>query len=168
MSGQLSQKGTIVEPSERIEPFIVPLCSVFRQHLKSEQQKFTPERAQVLDVVIQMDRTFEADDLQFGMRKRGMKVSKATIYRTLKLLLGAGIIEQILFDKKQAHYRLAYGQAPLDQMVCVETGLVVDFSEPELIAIRDRIAAKFGWTPVGHRMRIFAVSRPDASSSKTV
>ncbi|MFG0331616.1 MAG: Fur family transcriptional regulator [Phycisphaerales bacterium] len=139
-------------------PFIVPLCAVFRRHLKSEGQKFTPERAQVLDTIIQLDRVFEADELLYELRDRGMRVSKATIYRTLKLLQDAGIIESVPIDQKQAHYQLAYGRGPTDQLVCVETGAVIEFSAAEITQLRDRIAREHGWAPVGHRFQIFAVS----------
>ncbi len=141
------------------EEFIVPLCAVFRKHLKTENLKFTPERAQVLDSIIQMDRVLEADELLIELRNRGMKVSKATIYRTLKLLTDAGIIEQVLYDQKQAHYRLAYGRQPQGQIICVETGQIIEFTDPDLIALRDRIAAAHGWTPVGHRLQIYAISK---------
>ncbi len=143
-------------------PFIVPLCAVFRKHLKADGQKFTAERARVLDTVIRMERVFEAEDLLDELRRRRMRVSKATIYRTLKLLQHAGIIEPVLFDQKQTHYQLAYGQPPRDQMICVETGRVIEITVPEIIDVRDRIAARHGWSPVGHRLQIFAVS-PEAA-----
>lgn len=146
------------------DTFIVPLCAVFRKHLKTEGQKFTPERAQVLDAIIQMDRVFEADELLFEMRNRGMKVSKATIYRTLKLIQDAGIIEQVHFDQKQAHYQLAYGQVPRDQMICVETGEVIEFDAGEVIKLRDAIAKKYGWSPVGHKFQIYAVA-PESTTT---
>lgn len=140
------------------DSFIVPLCAVFRKHLYKEGQKFTPERAQVLDAIIHMERVFEADELLFEMRERGMRVSKATIYRTIKLLVDAGIIEQLLYDQKQAHYRLGYGNLPHDQMICVESGAIIEFTDPDIQKIRDRIASKYGWSPVGHRFQIFAIS----------
>jgi Fur family ferric uptake transcriptional regulator len=144
------------------EGFIVPLCAVFRNHLRTEKQKFTPERAQVLDAIIQMDRVFEAEELLLELRARGMRVSKATIYRTLKLLIDADIIEQILYDQKQAHYQLSFGRPPRDQMICVESGEIIEFVESEIRAIRDRISKKHGWTPVGHRFQIFAIAPKSA------
>jgi Fur family transcriptional regulator, ferric uptake regulator len=152
--------GSVERAGADEETFIVPLCAVFRKHLRADRQKFTPERAQVLDTVIQIDRVFEADELLLELRRRGMAVSKATVYRTLKLLQDAGIIEAVVLDppRPQSHYRLAYGRPPRDQMICVETGQVVEFSAPELKQLRDRIAAEHGWSPVGHRFQIFAVS----------
>ncbi len=148
-------------------PVIVPLCAVFRKHLKQDGQKFTAERARVLDTVIRMERVFEPEDLLYELRRRRMRVSKATIYRTLKLLQDAGIIEPVLFDQKQTHYQLAYGQPPKDQMVCIETGKVVEISVPEITELRRRVAARHGWLAVGHRLQIFGVC-PEAADSGEV
>ena len=143
------------------QPFIVPLCAVFRKHLKADGQKFTAERAKVLDTVIRMERVFEPEDLLYELRRRRMRVSKATIYRTLKLLQDAGIIEAVLFDQKQTHYQLAYGQPARDQMICIETGKVIEVCLPEIAELRERLAARLGWMPIGHRLQIFGVC-PDA------
>lgn len=141
---------------------MAPLCSVFRRFLRSEGQKYTQERADILDAIIALDDVFEAEELLLRMRAAGHDVSKATVYRTLKLLVDAGIITQALFDSKQAHYRLIYGQEPKHSMVCMKTGKHVEFTSPELVALRDRICRELGWEPVGHRFEIYATS-PGAS-----
>lgn len=137
---------------------MAPLCSVFRRFLRSKQLKYTPERADILNAIIERDDVFEAEELLLDMRQRGARVSKATIYRTIKLLLDAGIITQALFDSKQAHYRLIYGKAPRDYMVCMKTGRLVEFASRELIELRNRICRELGWEPVGHRFQIYAIS----------
>jgi Fe2+ or Zn2+ uptake regulation protein len=195
---------------------MAPLCSVFRRYLKSRDLKYTPERADILDAIIERDGVFEPEELLFEMRRReqeksrqpsgisrqpsavsreqktrgtrhselgtssssrsqplahspqlsspsSRRVSKATIYRTIKLLQEAGIITQALFDSKQSHYRLIYGRAPRDYMTCLKTGRMVEFSDDALIALRARIAASHdaahgGWEPVGHRFQIYALS----------
>jgi Fur family ferric uptake transcriptional regulator len=141
---------------------MAPLCSVFRRFLKSKGLKYTTERADVLDAIIARDGLFEAEELLLEMRTRGHRVSKATTYRTISLLLDAGIIVQALFDSKQAHYQLIYGKEPRDHMVCMKTGRLVEFQSPELTALRNRICKELGWTAIGHRFQIYAVS-PGAS-----
>jgi Fur family ferric uptake transcriptional regulator len=140
-----------------------PLCAVFRRHLKSLGQKYTPERAQILDTLIQMDEIFEAERLMEEMKNSGYRVSKATIYRTIKLLQDAGIIQQVLFQSEQAHYQLAYGRRPQDLIINVENDEVITISAPELIAIRDRICKEHGLIPQGHRFHIFAKSATAAN-----
>jgi Fur family ferric uptake transcriptional regulator len=140
-----------------------PLCAVFRRHLKSLGQKYTPERAQILDTLIQMDEIFEAERLMEEMKSSGYRVSKATIYRTIKLLQDAGIIQQVLFQSEQAHYQLAYGRRPQDLIINVENDEIITITAPELIAIRDRICKEHGLIPQGHRFHIFAKTAPSTN-----
>ncbi len=137
---------------------MAPLCAIFRRYLRTQNLKYTPERADILDAIIECDDVFEVDQLLMEMRRRGHHVSKATIYRTVKLLQDAGIITQALFDSKQAHYQLIYGKAARDYIVCMKTGQYIEFSDEELVALRNRICEKHGWDPVGHRFQIYAIS----------
>jgi Fur family ferric uptake transcriptional regulator len=133
-----------------------PLCAVFRRHLKSLGQKYTPERAQILDVLIEMDDLFQAEELLDRMRGSGYRVSKATIYRTIKLLQDAGIIRQVLVDSEHAHYQLAYGRRPRDLLINVDTNEIMTIDLPELAELRDRICREHGLTAKGHRLQIYA------------
>lgn len=137
---------------------MAPLCAIFRRYLKTKNLKYTPERADILNAVIEKDGVFEAEELLLEMRRRDYRVSKATIYRTIKLLQEAGIITQALFDSKQAHYQLVYGKQPRDYMVCVKTGRHIEFTNAQLVKLRETICREFGWTPIGHRFQIYALS----------
>ncbi len=149
--------GGEVERTPAIAAF-VPLCAVFRRFLKSRDLKYTQERADVLDAIIARDGAFEAEDLLLDLSARGHDVSKATVYRTIRLLLDAGIITQSLFDAKQSHYELIYGREPRDFMVCMKTGRRIEFRSNELTELRNRICTELGWKPVGHRFQIFAIA----------
>lgn len=140
---------------------IQPICSIFRRSLKRQGLKFTPERARILDAVLAKDGVFEADELLFEMREGGQRVSKATIYRTLKHLCDAKIITEVLIDSKQAHYEFCFGRKPQGHLVCVETGKVIDIPSPWLEQLRDRICKEHGFEPVSHRLVIYGVS-PEA------
>lgn len=135
-----------------------PICSIFRRFLKKRTLKFTEERAKILDSVLAKEGIFEVEQLSHEMAQAGHKVSKATIYRTVKHLVEAGIIQEVLLDSKQARYQLIYGRKPMDHLVCVETDEVIEFFSPELIALRDRICREHGFEPSGHRFLIYGVS----------
>jgi len=137
---------------------IEPLCAVFRQALKREGLKYTPERAAILDAIIAIDDLFEADQLLEVLKERGHSVSKATVYRTLKLLEGAGIIRHVRFDREQSHYQLVMGTKGSTLLIHLVTGEIETIETPELIALRDKICADRGLTPEGHTLQIF-VSR---------
>lgn len=138
---------------------IEPLCAVFRRTLKAEGLKYTPERARVLDTIIGIDGMFEADRLIEQLRSGGHRVSKATVYRTLKLMVEAGIIQRVPLDTDQAHYQLVFGREPTEMIICVDSNRVETIAVPELAAIRDRICAERGLDPKSHRFTIFATAK---------
>jgi Fur family ferric uptake transcriptional regulator len=137
---------------------MAPLCSVFRRYLRSQELKYTPERADILNAIIEEDGLFEAETLMDSMRVGGYNVSKATLYRTIKLLKEAGIIQEVMIDGKQAHYQLIYGRSPIDALVCMRTGDRIEFSSDDLVQLRDALCKEHGWEPVGHRVVIYALS----------
>ncbi len=136
-----------------------PLCAVFRRRLKDAGQKYTPERARILDAIIAIDDIFEADQLQAVLREGDFPISKATIYRTLKLLQMTGIIQEAPINSEQAHYQLCYGRRPRDLVIRVDTDEIVAIDVPELIELRDAICAKMGLVAQGHKLQIFAESK---------
>ena len=142
-----------------------PVCSIFRRFLKRHGLKFTSERAMILDAVLAKTDVFEADQLLNEMRQGDNRVSKATIYRTLKHLLEARIISEVLIDSRQTHYRLAFGREPKGHLVCVETNRIIEFPTTELKALQDRICAQHGFEPVSHRMVVYGIS-PEARQAE--
>ncbi|MBB6428456.1 Fur family transcriptional regulator [Algisphaera agarilytica] len=144
---------------------ITPICAIFRRFLKRQGLKFTTERAQTLDVVLGKERVFEADELLDEMKSAGHRVSRATVYRTLKHLLEAGIIREVLIDSNKAHYELSFGKAPKGHLVCVETQRIVEFPTAELDALMQRICEENGFDPVSHRFVVYGVS-PEAQKAE--
>ena len=137
-----------------------PLCAVFRSALRTQNLKYTPERAQILDTIVLLDDVFQADQLLEALKQKGFRVSKATVYRTIKLLDEAGIIQPVLFDDaEQTHYQLAYGSKSSGLLVNLDTKQTTTIELPELIAIRDRVCKDAGVKPDGHRFVIYARSK---------
>ena len=149
-----------------LPPILAPLCAVFRRYLKSCSLRYTGERAEVLAAVMDTEGLFDADSLLMDMRGDGKDVSKATVYRTLRLLQDAGIVTPfMLLDAKVTHYQLVYGREPCDYMVCVQTGELVPVQCDEVVVLRERLAKERGWTTVGHRFVIYGVS-PEAAKEE--
>ena len=139
---------------------IEPLCAVFRRALKGEGLKYTPERAQILDIIVRHEGLFEADEVLTQVKSSGFRVSKATVYRTLRLLLDAGIIRRVLLSDEHASYQLAYGRHPNDLLVIVDSGQVIPVDIPELNVICERLARERNLTLTGHNLQVFALRKP--------
>jgi Fur family ferric uptake transcriptional regulator len=136
----------------------LPMCAIFRRFLKRKGLKFTPGRAQVLDSVLGKTAVFAVEELHAELRRAGHRVSMATVYRTLRHLIEAHIVSEVLLDANHAHYQLTFGREPTGHLVCVETHQVIEFSGAELTTIRDRICKEHGFEPLNHRFVIYALS----------
>ena len=141
-----------------------PLCAVFRRRLRQEGLKYTTERARILDAIIGLDDLFEVERLQDVLRGAGVRVSKATVYRTVRLLLDAGIIQQVLVDAEQAHYQLAWGRSPRDLIVRVDTGEVTVIEAPGLTEICERLCRERGLRLEGRRLQVFAAAAENGAT----
>lgn len=139
---------------------VEPLCAVFRRALKSEGLKYTTERAQVLDAILRLDGVFEAEELRSTLKRSAFRVSKATMYRTLRLLQDAGILQRVLVDDEQAHYQLVYGRRPNDLLIHMDTRRIEPIDAPELVALRDRLCRERGLEARGHRFHVYAAAAP--------
>ncbi len=116
----------------------------------------------MLAAVMETDDLFDADSLLARMRADGANVSKATVYRTLRLLQDAGILTPfMLLDAKVTHYQLAYGRDPKDYLVCVRTGRFEAINSNEVVKLRDQLADERGWDIIGHRFVIYGSSPED-------
>jgi Fur family transcriptional regulator, ferric uptake regulator len=146
---------------------IQPLCAIFRRFIKRQGLKFTPERALILNAVLGKDGIFEAEELLYEMRQASHRVSKATIYRTLKHLVDARIISEVLIDADRTRYQLSFGRTPKGHLVCVESGKIVEFEDPALTELRDAICQKFGYEPLSFQFTVYGRS-PQARAAESI
>ena len=119
---------------------------------------------------------FEAEELLWAMRRQDVRVGKATIYRTLPLLVEAGIIREVIYGEKHAHYEHTFEHAPHDHMVCRDCGRVIEFDSRELLELIRQLCGRQGFQPLYHRFQVSgrcercrrdaAQRRPDASKAR--
>ena len=84
------------------------------------------------------------------------RISVATVYRTVKLFEEAGILERLEFGDGRSRYEDAR-RAHHDHLIDVTSGQVVEFVDPEIEALQEKIAARLGYRLVAHRLELFAV-----------
>ncbi len=131
----------------------------FRLYLRHRGLKFTPERRRVLHEVLSGHQHFEADRLLTSLRQSGRRVAKATIYRTLPLLVDCGILRQVQLDDKAARYERSLGQTPHDHMVCLRCRRIIEFDSRRVVRLRRTIAASCGFQALAHRFQITGLCR---------
>src|SRR5438067_1851419 len=128
--------------------------NVFREYLRDRGLKYTFERRVLLEGVMRRDEHFEVEQLLLELRQQGYRIGKATIYRTLPLLVNCGIVKQVQLGNKQTHYEHTYGQDPHDHLICRRCGRIIEFDSSDVNRLRTLIAARHNFYALSHRLVI--------------
>jgi len=131
--------------------------NVFREFLRDRGLKYTDERQKIVQAVMHSREHFEAEQLYLMMQQSAKKVGKATVYRTLKLLVECGIVKEVHFSNKQVHYEHTYGQDPHDHLVCRRCGRIIEFDAVDVVRLRAIIAAEHRFHALSHRFQIMGL-----------
>ena len=98
----------------------------------------------------------DVEELYARAAKLDPKISLATVYRTVKLFEEAGILERHEFGDGRARYEDAERDHH-DHLIDVNTGQVIEFVDPEIEALQERIATRLGYRLIGHRLELLGV-----------
>lgn len=129
--------------------------ALFADYLRRRNLKLTPERRTVLREVFQHHGHLDADQLLVRLRTKEERVSRATIYRTLELLVDSGLIWKVSLGGSQSHYELAYGAKHHDHLICMSCGQVIEFVNERIEQLQEKVCRDHGFHPMRHNMQIF-------------
>lgn len=132
---------------------------VFRSYLRERELKLTSERQTLLRAILANQEHFEPEDLLVSLRQQGIRVGKATIYRTLPLLVDCGILRRAFLGQNRAYYELCLGVGPHDHMICTQCGRVIEFDSTDILQLRERLASEAGFAVQTHRFQIAGICR---------
>jgi Fur family ferric uptake transcriptional regulator len=118
----------------------------FVDFLEKKELKLTLERRAILESIFSIDSHFQAEDLLIQMRQKGLRVSKATIYRTLPLLLESGLLRELHMGDKQLYYEYQHDRQDHDHLICTNCGKIIEFSEPKGREIIRQVCRKNDFT----------------------
>lgn len=131
------------------------MMEVLRGELRERELPFTHQREAVARVLFETVRHMSADEVAEELRDRGEQIGKATVYRTLALLVELGLATEHEFGEGYRRYQMQIGAAQYDHMICTVCGSVVQFRSPELDERLERIAGEQGFAPMTRQIKIF-------------
>ena len=105
------------------------------------------QREKVLKEVFAAEGHFEADDLASRLRRKDSRISRATTYHTLPLLLKPGLLNQVVRGAKHQHYEHVNKETQHDHLICLKCGKVIEVSNKTLKAIEEKICAENHFRP---------------------
>ena len=127
---------------------------IFRNFLGEKGQKLTKERIAVLKEVFSFHGHFEPERLYFRIKDSGLKASRASVYRTLNLLVESGLVEKVTRTEKGNVYEHTYGHAHHDHMICDSCGEIIEFYSENLENLQNEICGENSFDGLSHTLEI--------------
>ena len=133
----------------------------FNAYLQTQNLKLTRQRSLITEVFFDPHARAghpTVEDLYMSVKERDARVGHATIYRTLKLLVDAGLAIPNRLTANQTRYEPDVPGEHHDHMVCDECGLIVEFEDEEIERLQEAISKKLGFNLLDHSMNL--IGRP--------
>lgn len=126
----------------------------FQEFLATKSMRLTHERAVIVEEVFSSHHHFDADELasRVSGRHDGRNVSRPTVYRTLKLLVEAGILRRVARPNGREVYEHDYGYPQHDHMHCQKCNKLIEFHSDEVAQIGEALAQQHQFRVTGHRL----------------
>jgi len=127
----------------------------FSDALQSEKLKLTSQRLAIFDEVIYGEKHRECEEICSSLKKKNNNVSRATVYRTLDILIKYDFVRKMDIGDGRIRYESKIGHPHHDHMICVETGKIIEFVSDEIELIQDKIAEEKGYKIIKHIHQLF-------------
>jgi len=134
----------------------------FVEFLEAHQQRKTPERFAILDEIYSNKEHFDVETLFEHMKNRNYRVSRATVYNTLDLLLDCGLVIKHQFGRNISRYEKAYGFRQHDHLICNNCSEVHEFCDPRIQQIKTTMGELMQFTITNHSLYLFGDPQLDA------
>ncbi len=128
-----------------------------QQFIQAKGLRNTPQRNSIVETIFSSDEHFTADELWERVRKTHLRSSRATVYRTISLLVEAGLLHEIDLGDDQKTYDPNFAESPAhNHLVCIDCGKVTEFEDAHIQLLNDCAARRLGFRPERQTLKIEA------------
>lgn len=142
---------------------------LFRRYLRDQGLPVTQQRESIAEVVFGSPDHLSVDEIEAVLRQRGERIGKATIYRTLEMLVRSGLVAEHDFGEGFKRYEHLFGQLPMhEHLICTECNKVTEIDDEELLRLHEEVARQHGFQPMRYRLEIYGLCADCQAAGRTI